>query len=367
MNANAQNKRIPVTLLTGFLGAGKTTLLSRILKESHGKRVAVIENEFGEVSIDDSLLADTNQEVIKMSNGCLCCTTSGDLVKALIGLAERRDEFDYVVIETTGVANPAPVVQTFLLNEEIAESFELDAVVTLVDAKHIGLHISSKECKEQIALADIVVLNKIDLITADEVDVAEAKVRSLNSLAVLHRTVNSGLTLEQILDQGAFSKAPVVSEHEHEHDHEHDHEHEHGQCCDHDHDHGDGQSCSHDHGHHHDHDHGHGLDSHHHDEDISSVGFELSGDLDQTAFNKWFGALIALQGDQIYRCKGILSIAGKDARVIVQTVHRVSDVTTGSSWAGSARASKIVFIGKNLDRESLRQGLNGCLSASGRS
>lgn len=356
MNANTQNKRIPVTLLTGFLGAGKTTLLSRILKDSHGKRVAVIENEFGEVSIDDSLLADTDQEVIKMSNGCLCCTTSGDLVKALLGLAERRDEFDYVVIETTGVANPAPVVQTFLLNEEIAESFELDAVVTLVDAKHIGLHISSKECKEQIALADIVVLNKIDLISADEVDAAEAKVRSLNALAVLHRTVNSGLSIEQILDQGAFSKAPVVSEHKHDHDHEH------GQCCDHDHDHSDGHSCSHDH----DHDQ-QDLDSHHHDEDITSVGFELSGDLDQAAFNKWFGSLISLQGDQIYRCKGILSIAGKNARVIVQTVHRVSDVTTGSAWAGSARVSKIVFIGKNLDRENLWQGLNGCLSTTGRS
>jgi G3E family GTPase len=348
---NAKHMRIPVTLVTGFLGTGKTTLLNRLLNEAHGKRMAVIENEFGEVSIDDALLVDSNQTVFKMSNGCLCCTINGDLVATLLDLVERRSEFDHVVIETTGVANPGPVIQTFIVNEDIAETFELDAVVTLVDAKHLEKHFESKECKAQIAFADIVVLNKLDLVSEEEALATERRIRELNSLAFLLKTQRSQVELSQILNQHASSRdlTVVADDHGHEHDHcDHDHGHEHGHC-------------EHEHGHHDSHAHGH-LHTHHHDEDIQSVGCELAGDIDQGSFNTWFGQLIQTKGDDIFRCKGILSVNGRDHRVVVQTVHRVSEVTSGAKWeAGDTHVSKIVFIGKGLDRSALLSGFRNCL------
>ncbi len=350
---NAKHMRIPVTLVTGFLGAGKTTLLNRLLNEAHGKRLAIIENEFGEVSIDDALLVDNNQTVFKMSNGCLCCTINGDLVATLLDLVKRRGEFDHVVIETTGVANPGPVIQTFIANEDIAEAFELDAVVTLVDAKHLDKHFDSKECKAQIAFADIVVLNKLDLVSEDEALATERRIRGLNSQAVLLQTKRSCVELSQILDQHANSRDLVVSAD--------DHGHEHGQCG---HDHGDEHGhCDHDHEHGHNDSHAHGhLHTHHHDEDIQSVGCELAGDIDQVSFNAWFGQLIQTKGDDIFRCKGILRVAGRDHRVVVQTVHRVSEVTAGAKWeAGDNPVSKIVFIGKDLDRSALLSGFRNCL------
>jgi G3E family GTPase len=349
---NTQIKRLPVTILTGFLGSGKTTLLNRLLKEAHGKRIAVIENEFGEVSIDDALLAENTQPIMKVSNGCLCCTVNGDLVKTLEDLIERREEFDYVVVETTGVANPAPVVQTFLMNEEINDAFEIDAVITLVDAKHLELHIGSKECKDQIAFADIVILNKIDLVEASSVDDVEHSVRKLNALATIHRTQRSELALDAILDQGAFGKIAIEEERDHDHNHDHDqeHDHDHAHNCD-DHD------C-----HARDHEHNGHLHAHSHDEDVSSVGIELSGSLDAARFNKWFGDLIRAEGDNLYRCKGILSIAEKPERVILQAVHRVTESTKGAPWGADERVIKLVFIGKHLKRSDLLAGVQSCLA-----
>jgi G3E family GTPase len=332
--------RIPVTIVTGFLGSGKTTLLNHVLNGAHGKRIAVIENEFGEVSIDDALLVESNQTIFKMSNGCLCCTINGDLVRTLTELIARRSEFDYVIIETTGVANPAPVVQTFMVNEDIAEAFALDAVVTTIDAKHIGEHIENKECKEQVAFADILILNKLDLVTTDEAEAVVTKLRSLNGLAVIHRTERSNIALAAILDQHAFSSEAVGEDHD---EHGHDHE-----GCGHDHH---GETCDHDHGH---------LHSHHHDDDVQSVGCVLSGDIDKARFNTWFGQLIQNNGDRLYRCKGILSIAGETNKAILQTVHRVVEVTSGSAWKEGERLSKIVFIGKDLKRDELLAGFKGC-------
>ncbi len=345
-----QTTRIPVTIVTGFLGSGKTTLLNHVLNGAHGKRIAIIENEFGEVSIDDALLVESNQTIFKMSNGCLCCTINGDLVRTLTELIARRSEFDYVIIETTGVANPAPVVQTFMVNEEIAEAFALDAVVTTIDAKHIGEHIENKECKEQVAFADILILNKLDLVTTDEAEAVVTKLRSLNGLAVIHRTERSNIALAAILDQHAFSSEAVGEDHD-EHGHDHN-----GETCDHDHGH---LHDNDDHAHDHDHDHGH-LHSHHHDDDVQSVGCVLSGDIDKARFNTWFGQLIQNNGDGLYRCKGILSIAGETNKTILQTVHRVVEVTSGSAWKEGERLSKIVFIGKDLKRDELLAGFKGC-------
>ncbi|MBC7997388.1 MAG: GTP-binding protein [Leptolyngbya sp.] len=348
---NMQIKRIPVTILTGFLGSGKTTLLNRVLQEAHGKRIAVIENEFGEVSIDDALLQETTQPIMKVSNGCLCCTVNGDLVKTLEDLIKRRSEYDYVVIETTGVANPAPVVQTFLINEDINDAFEIDAVITLVDAKHLELHIESKECKEQIAFADVVILNKVDLVDSAEIAEVEDKIRVLNKHATIYKTERSALGLDSVLDQKAFSDLSSVTE-EHECNHavggcEHDHDHDHAH--------------DHDHNHAHDHDHANHLHVHNHDEDVQSVGFELAGSVDSGRFNKWFGELIRIDGDNLYRCKGILSVEGKTDRVIVQAVHRVTETTKGVAWGDDKRILKLVFIGKNLNRDALLTGLKNCL------
>lgn len=338
-------KRIPVTIVTGFLGSGKTTLLNRILSEAHGKRIAIIENEFGEVSIDDALLADTNLPVFKMSNGCLCCTVNGDLVRTLEELADRSDEFDYVIIETTGIANPAPIVQMFMVNEDISGAFELDAVVTTIDARHIGQHIDSRECQEQIAFADVMLVNKLNLVSVEEADALLHTLKHLNALATVHLTERSNVTLGAILDQRLFS-GEASDAHEHDcgcgHDHEHGHDHDHNHNHDHEHEH-----------------HGH-LHAHHHDEQVESVGVQVSGTLDRERFNKWFGALIQEHGDNLYRCKGILNVGG-DNKVVVQTVHRIVEVTTGSAWADGTRQNQIVFIGRDLNRAILAAEFKNCM------
>lgn len=346
-----QTTRIPVTIVTGYLGSGKTTLLNHLLNGAHGKRIAIIENEFGEVSIDDALLDESNQTIFKMSNGCLCCTVNGDLVRTLTELTVRRNEFDYVIIETTGVANPAPVIQTFMVNEDITEAFVLDAVVTTVDAKHFGVHLESKECKEQVAFADILILNKHDLITAAETENVIATLRGVNGLAVIHKAERSNVALDDILNRQAFSGETAGG---HDNDNKHD---DHTDCY-HDHEGDDHTSCGHNHDHD-QHEHGH-LHTHHHDEDVQSVGTQLPGALDRTLFNAWFSQLIQSQGDQLYRSKGILNIAGEPNKVILQTVHRVVEVTIGSAWPAGERLSKIVFIGKDLKRDELLVGFKGC-------
>lgn len=329
-----QAHRIPVTIITGFLGAGKTTLLNRVLHEPHGKRIAVIENEFGEVSIDDELLAGSKQSIFKMSNGCLCCSSKGDLVKTLLQLADRRDEFDYIIIETTGLANPAPVVQAFSVNEDLVDSFQLDGVVTLVDARHFELHLQSREFKAQIALADVILLNKVDLVHQSQVDKVEGDIRRLNRLVTIHRTYRSAVDLRGILDlRGSAPELAVVGGDQH------------GQSC--------SGGCDHDH-----HNHHHGG----HDEHVGSVGFELEGQLDPDKFNAWFGQLVQSRGDDIYRSKGILSVRGRAEKIVLHAVHRVVDVAVGSPWNGEPRSSKIVFIGKDLNRAALWSGFRDCLA-----
>lgn len=346
---NTQSSRIPVTIVTGFLGSGKTTLLNRLLGHGNGKRIAIIENEFGEVSIDDALLVESNQTVFRMSDGCLCCTINGDLIKTLEDLLERRAEFDYLIIETTGIANPVPVVQTFMVNEDIAEAFVLDAVVTTVDAKHVLQHVESKECQAQIALADILIINKLDLVDTAQAEQVEQQLRTINGVARVFKTERSALALSDILGQGLFngehSLLDFLSAHADEPGHEH-------HDCDHDHDH-----CQHEHQHDHQH-----LHSHHHDEDVQSVGIELNGRLDRDRFNLWFSEVIQSLGDRIYRCKGILRVDGDQRKMIVQTVHRVSEVVIGADDSSDEPVCKIVFIGRSLDREALVNGFKACLA-----
>lgn len=340
-------KRIPVTIITGFLGSGKTTLINRILSESHGLKIAVIENEFGEESIDDALLVDSADSIFKMSNGCLCCTINADLVATLLSLLERRDEFDHVVIETTGIANPAPVVQTFLTNDEISAEYEVDSVITLVDALHIGQHIEKKECVQQVALADLICLNKIDLVEEGELAGTIGLIRGINSLAKIEQVERSALDIAEIFDRGAFSASTLEVEEEH------------SDTCDIDHDHGD---CDHDHGEC-DHDHGHSHLAHeHHSSSCESVAFRSKGELDPTKFNEWFGKLLLEKGDSIYRAKGILRVTGKDKAMVVQAVHRIVEVTEADIATDDDFESRFVVIGEDLDKDLLRDGFESCIA-----
>lgn len=204
-------QRIPVTVLTGFLGAGKTTLLNRILTENHGRRIAVIENEFGEIGIDQALVIQADEEIFEMNNGCICCTVRGDLIRILGNLAKRRDKFDRVVVETTGMADPGPVAQTFFVDDEISEKFALDGIVTLVDAKHVSAHIDdSDECKEQIAFGDVILLNKSDLVSESDLERLEKRIRGMNAMAEIHRTVTASIALDTVLDLGGFDVARAL-------------------------------------------------------------------------------------------------------------------------------------------------------------
>ena len=205
MNTAMQNNQVPVTVLTGFLGSGKTTLLNRILTENHGKRIAVIENEFGEVGVDNDLVIGAEEEIFEMNNGCICCTVRGDLIRILGNLMKRRDKFDYIMVETTGLADPGPVAQTFFMDAEMEEKLQLDSVTTVVDAKHIWQHIDdSNEAREQIAFADVILLNKIDLVTEEELDQLEARIRSMNAAAKIYRTKNAAVEMDKILNVGGF-------------------------------------------------------------------------------------------------------------------------------------------------------------------
>lgn len=380
------SEKIPVTLVTGFLGSGKTTLLNHLLSQQHGKRLAIIENEFGEIGIDDALLIDANGSggIFKMNNGCLCCTVKDDLVTTLTTLHERRAEFDQVVIETTGVANPVGVLKTFLLNEDLQEMFSVDAVVTLVDAAHILDHLDREECREQIACADLVIVNKIDLVSEGKLLEVEAAIKSMNPLAALVRQQRSAMPSNQIFGLNAFMSAPTLlgqrasesgegsncahedgqcgHNHDHDHAHEHDcgHAHEHTEECD------DKEGhCSHDHGHAHAHQH-----SHHHDIDLQSVSIQVEQPIDKAKFNTWFAALLFNQGDRLYRVKGILHFHGEEP-LVVQAVHRVVETTgrTGSSQAATAdeqknnTTSRIVFIGKigQAEKVEIETGFKACL------
>jgi len=345
----------PVTVLTGYLGAGKTTLLNRILSEPHGKKYAVIVNEFGEIGIDNDLIVGADEEVFEMNNGCVCCTVRGDLIRVVQGLMKRQTRggggFDGIVIETTGLADPGPVAQTFFVDEEVRAKAKLDSVTTVVDAKHILLRLSdSREAAEQIAFADQIVLNKTDLVSEGDLALIEARLRRLNPLAPIHRATRSDVPLEAILGRGGFDLDriltlepeflnPAHGEPGHVHD---DH------CDDHDHDHG------HEH-HHHDHE---------HDDDIKGVALTLDQPVDAQRITAWLNDLLARQGPDILRAKGILHVKGDDRRLVFQAVHMILEGDFQRDWkAGEDRTSRMVFIGRNLDEALLRVGFQSCAAA----
>ena len=445
-------KKIPVTVLTGFLGSGKTTLLNRILTEQHGKRIAVIENEFGEIGIDQALVVNADEEVFEMNNGCICCTVRGDLIRILGNLMKRRDKFDRILVETTGMADPGPVAQTFFVDEDMRERFALDGIVTLVDAKHVGLHLDdSSECREQIAFADVLVLNKADLASERELDGLERRVRSMNAVAKVLRATNADVPIAEVLDVGGFdleravSAKPTFLEPEYPfewagtfdlaegvyelalgdgsdpsmdvivlplgsgeaaHDrtpsdralrawaHEAVSVRAGGEIVS-----RDGTPATlelagpgekrfrlrvpasgrfgfytqhlpseyalalrRD---------GAGVEpvasqefaaGHMHDEEVGSVGIHLEGAIDGKRLEAWLRELLLEKGADIFRMKGILDMKGSDNRFVFQGVHMLFDGREERPWGSEPRASDLVFIGRNLDRDALTRGFERCLA-----
>jgi len=347
--------KIPVTVLTGYLGAGKTTLLNRILSENHGKKYAVIVNEFGEIGIDNDLIIGADEEVFEMNNGCVCCTVRGDLVRILDGLMKRKGKFDAIIVETTGLADPAPVAQTFFVDEDVQANARLDAVVTVADAKWLSDRLKdAPEAKNQIAFADVIVLNKTDLVSKPELAEVEARIRGINPYAKLHRTERCQVGLSDVLERGAFDLDRILElEPDFLEEDEHDH-HDHGHHHDHDHGHG--------HGHHH-HDHGHGL-KHYHDEDMQSLSLRSDKPLDPEKFMPWLQKLVAEEGQKILRSKGILSFIDDDDRYVFQGVHMMLEGNHQRKWKpDEKRESRLVFIGRELPEQLIRDGFARCISA----
>ena len=337
----------PVTVLTGYLGAGKTTLLNRILTEDHGKRYAVIVNEFGEIGIDNDLVVGADEEVFEMNNGCVCCTVRGDLIRVLSGLMKRKGGFDAIVVETTGLADPGPVAQTFFVDEEVRAKTRLDSVTTVVDAKHLPLRLAdSREAAEQIAFADQIVLNKTDLVSEDELKSVEAAIRRLNPLAPIHRAQRSDVPLDTILGRGGFDLGLITElEPEFLNPAHGEAGHVHDEHCDHDH---------HDHSHHHEHD---------HVAEAGIRGVALSSDkpVDGIKVTQWLNDLIATKGPDILRAKGILDVKGDDRRLVFQAVHMIMEGDFQRPWKdGEPRYSRLVFIGRDLDEAALRAGFEAC-------
>ena len=347
-------KPIPVTVLTGYLGAGKTTLLNRILTENHGKKYAVIVNEFGEIGIDNDLIVESDEEIYEMNNGCICCTVRGDLIRVVEGLMRRPGRFDGIIVETTGLADPVPVAQTFFMDDDVRAKSQLDAVVALVDAKHLPLRLKdSREAEDQIAFADVVVINKIDLVTKEEADRIEEIVRAINPGARVYRAERSGVPLDKVLDQGAFDLERALENDPHFLDHDHP-DHVCGPDCDH-HDH------DHDHHHHdHGHDHHHGHASAIHDVTVRSVSLR-GGEMNPDKFFPWIQNVTQTQGPNILRLKGIIAFKGDDDRYVVQGVHMIIEGDHQRAWkASEKRESRLVFIGRELDPAKLEEAFKAC-------
>ncbi|GBG65451.1 hypothetical protein CBR_g51046 [Chara braunii] len=401
-----EDTRVPVTVITGYLGSGKTTLLNYILTADHGKKIAVIENEYGEVDIDGDLVATKRmgaEDIVMLNNGCLCCTVRGDLVRMILELVRtKRDRFDHIVIETTGLANPSPVIQTFFIEDEIAMNAKLDGVVTVVDAKHAAQHIDEvkpdgvvNEAVEQIAFADRIVLNKVDLVNEKEMEVLRRRIRRINGMARVVPTNYGVVEIDYVLGVGGFDLERVEKEvqpelleekkkkkkeeeeggsvgkkkaedggngdlpHSHHeggdaeaHDH-HSHHHSHEEHED---------THGHDHDHHHDHDH-----DHVHDPGVTSVSIVCDGELDLEKINDWLGDLLQERSEDLYRMKGVLAIKGADERFVFQGVHALFEGSPDRPWGkDEKRTNRIVFIGKDLNNEELTRGFRSCLVAGGK-
>jgi len=348
---------IPVTVLTGYLGAGKTTLLNRILSEPHGKRYAVIVNEFGEIGIDNDLIVESDEEIYEMNNGCVCCTVRGDLIRVVEGLMRRPGRFDAIIVETTGLADPVPVAQTFFMDEEVRAKTKLDAVVALVDALHLPARLKdSREAEDQIAFADVVILNKADLVTPGQLEAIERTVRAINPSARIHRTERAAVPLDAVLDRGAFDLSRALDNDPHFLDHDHP-DHACTPDCDHDHDH-----------HHHGHDHEHHGHSHHdhaapsdiHDASIESISLR-AGPLNPKLFFPWIEKITQLDGPNILRLKGIIAFEDDADRYVIQGIHMIVEGDHQRAWKeDEKRESRIVFIGRDLDREKLERTFLAC-------
>ncbi|MBB3446150.1 GTP-binding protein [Rhizobium sp. BK379] len=352
-----QQKPIPVTVLTGYLGAGKTTLLNRILSENHGKKYAVIVNEFGEIGIDNDLIVESDEEIYEMNNGCVCCTVRGDLIRVVEGLMRRPGRFDGIIVETTGLADPVPVAQTFFMDDDVRAKTELDAVVALVDAKHLPLRLKdSREAEDQIAFADVVIINKTDLVTPEELALIEDIVRAINPAARVYKTSRSGVDLARVLDQGAFNLERALENDPHFLEHGHD-DHVCGPDCDHhDHDH-----------HHHDHDHDHhhhGQMSAIHDVTVQSVSLR-GGEMNPERFFPWIQKITQTQGPNILRLKGIIAFKDDAERYVVQGVHMIIEGDHQRPWKdGEKHETRLVFIGRDLDRAKLEESFKACEAAA---
>jgi len=334
---------VPVTIITGFLGSGKTTFLNYILTQNHGKRIAVIENEFGEVGIDDALVKDKfsgEEEIFQMNNGCICCTVRGDLIRALGALLEKSDKFDYIMIETTGLADPAPIVQTFFTVPEIGAKLRVDGIVTLVDAKHVKTHLEAKsvegivnEVEQQIAFADVLLLNKTDLVTPEEIEDIKSTLQNINKLVEIIPTQRSILPLAKILNIRAFDLSKIMdfdpkllTRKQHDPNDSHAHK-----------------------------------PSHLHATLVTSVGIVAEGECRMNLLNAWMGKLLREKGPDIYRMKGVLAIKDIPNSYVFQAVHMVMDATQGSLWPDEKRINKLIFIGKELNREEIEKGFFSCL------
>ena len=348
---------IPATILTGFLGSGKTTLLKRVLTEAHGQKIAVIENEFGEENIDnDILVAETNEQIIQMSNGCICCTIREDLRATLQDLAQKKRkgelDFDRVVIETTGLADPGPVAQTFFMDDEIAESYLLDSILTLVDAKHAGQQLNDRqEARRQVGFADQIFISKADLVPKDELDALIHRLRHMNPRAP-QKVVHFGeVALSDVFDLRGFNlnakldiDPDFLKEDEHDHGHQ---EHDHGEHCDHP---------------SHDHDSANAGRHHHHDDDVKSFVFRSERPFDPAKLEDFLGAIVNIYGPRMLRYKGVLNMQGTDRKVIFQGVHQLMGSDLGPKWSdGEIKTSKMVFIGIDLPKDILMQGLEQSL------